>query len=369
MVCVDGYVTETSRHADVILPPVSALERGEVDVVFPLVSVRNTVRWNPAAVPKQEGGKEDWEILNGLTTRLGGGLLTKRRGASLAAHVASPARIVETAIATGPYGVLRRGPFKGLTIGRLKAAKHGIDLGSVEAAAARRAEDDDDRVALAPPAFMEAAAELEAQVAARDRDQQRRLRPDADRPPQPALEQLVDAQQPAAHEGQGPLHGDAPPRRRVAAGLEPGAQVKVVSRIGEIEVPLEVTEDIRPGVVSVPHGYGHGQREGVGWKPRRLAPRRERQRHHRPRGHRRGDRECGVQQRRRPGRGHLSPDPERRVERPALAVDQRDPVRLEALGPTVLRTALEGQAAVGVLLQRAADEALDLLRHALLAVN
>ncbi len=51
-------------------------------------------------------------------------------------------------------------------------------------------------------------------------------------------------------------------RRR---GLEPGSQVKVISRIGEIEVPLEVTEEIRPGVVSVPHGYGHGHREGVGW--------------------------------------------------------------------------------------------------------
>jgi anaerobic selenocysteine-containing dehydrogenase len=266
MVSIDGYVTETSRHADVILPPVSVLERGEVDVVFPLVSVRNTVRWNPAAVPKQEDGKEDWEILNGLTSRLGGGLVTKRRGASLAARVASPSRIVETAIATGPYGVLRRGPFKGLTLRKIKNAKHGIDLGPLQPRLPGALMTADDRVALAPPAFMEAAAELEEQVAARDRDlgdgfdltligrrnlrsnnswmhNSRRLTKGADR---------CTAM----------LHPDDAASR----GLAAGAQVKVISRVGEIEVPLEVTEEIRPGVVSVPHGYGHGHREGVGWR-------------------------------------------------------------------------------------------------------
>lgn len=266
MVSIDQYVTETSRHADVILPPVSVLERGEVDVVFPLVSVRNTVRWNPAAVPKQEGGKEDWEILNGLTTRLGGGVLTKRRGASLAARVASPARVVETALATGPYGVLRRGPFKGLTMGKLKSAKHGIDLGPLKPRLPGALMTSDDRVALAPTAFLEAAADLEAQAAERDRDvsdgfdltligrrnlrsnnswmhNSRRLTKGADR---------CTAM----------LHPDDASAR----GLETGATIKVVSRIGEIEVPVEVTEEIRPGVVSVPHGYGHGRREGVGWK-------------------------------------------------------------------------------------------------------
>ena len=49
-------------------------------------------------------------------------------------------------------------------------------------------------------------------------------------------------------------------------GLDDGAVVRVISRVGEIEVPLEISEDMRPGVVSVPHGYGHGRREGVGWK-------------------------------------------------------------------------------------------------------
>ncbi|HUH81716.1 MAG TPA: molybdopterin-dependent oxidoreductase, partial [Solirubrobacteraceae bacterium] len=72
-VAVDMYVTETTRHADVILPPVAQLERSDVDLVFPSFSVRNQIRYNPAALPKPAGGKDDWEILRELAARLGSG--------------------------------------------------------------------------------------------------------------------------------------------------------------------------------------------------------------------------------------------------------------------------------------------------------
>ncbi len=48
-------------------------------------------------------------------------------------------------------------------------------------------------------------------------------------------------------------------------GLDGGDRVRVVSRVGAIEVPLELSDEIRRGVVSIPHGFGHG-REGVGWR-------------------------------------------------------------------------------------------------------
>ena len=73
-VAVDMYVTETTRHANVILPPVSTLERSDIDVVMPLVSVRNHIRYSPAAVPKPKDGREDWQILTALTSRLGRGV-------------------------------------------------------------------------------------------------------------------------------------------------------------------------------------------------------------------------------------------------------------------------------------------------------
>ena len=55
------------------------------------------------------------------------------------------------------------------------------------------------------------------------------------------------------------------PEDAAARSLEDGSSVKVVSRVGEIEVPLQVTDELRPGVVSIPHGFGH-KRKGVGWK-------------------------------------------------------------------------------------------------------
>lgn len=261
-VSIDAYVTETSRHADVILPPVSPLERDEMDVVMPLVSVRNHVRFSPRAVPKRPDGREDWQILNGLTARLGRGV--RGRGIGLSARLTSPARMVEAALAAGPYGVLRRGPLKGLTLWRIKRAKHGIDLGPLQGGRLPGALlTEDRRVQLAPAVFLDAAADLDAivaEVATAASDgydltligrrslrsnnswmhNSRRLTKGADRCT--ALLHPDDAQ---------------------ARGLADGAPVRVVSRVGAIEVPLEVSDEMRPGVVSVPHGYGH--RAGTGW--------------------------------------------------------------------------------------------------------
>lgn len=265
MVSVDQYVNETNRHANVILPPVSALERDEVDVVLPLVSVRNHVRFSPAAVPKREGGKEDWEILNGLTKRLGRGIASKARAFSVGAHLSSPARMVEAALATGPYGVLRRGPLKGLTLGRIKRAKHGIDLGPMKPRLPGALLSTDKKVALAPPALLEAAASLERIAAEREAAEadgfdltligRRNLRTNNSWMHNSKRLMKGKTQCTAM------LHPDDASSR----GLEDGTRVKVVSRIGEIEVQLQVTDELRPGVVSVPHGFGHGGRKGVGW--------------------------------------------------------------------------------------------------------
>ncbi|PTL55543.1 molybdopterin-dependent oxidoreductase [Paraconexibacter algicola] len=268
MVAIDQYVTETTRHADIILPPVSALERDDLDFVMPAVSVRNHVRFSPAAVPKRPGGREDWQIINGLSRRLGTGL--RRRGVAGAVHAAtllkldSPARILDLALAMGPYGVLRRGPLKGLTVARVRAAEHGIDLGPLEPRLPGMLTTPGRRVQLAPELFVEEARRLDAQ--AREQGEatadgfdltligrrslrsnnswlhnSRRLMKGADRCV--ALLHPDDAQ---------------------ARGLSDGALVRVSSRVGAIDLPVQVSDELRPGVVSIPHGFGHG-REGVGW--------------------------------------------------------------------------------------------------------
>jgi anaerobic selenocysteine-containing dehydrogenase len=266
-VAVDMYVTETTRHANVILPPVSTLERSDIDVVFPFVSVRNHIRYSPAAVPKPKDGREDWQILTALTSRLGRGVGRRAEAAlaGLPGAFTTPERIIELGIALGPHGILRRGPLKGLSVAKIKRAKHGIDLGPLEPRLPGALDTADKRVQLAPPVLVEEAASLSDY--AREREDalsdgydltligRRQLRSNNSWMHNSA--RLMKG----ADRCTALLHPDD----AAARGLDDGGQVRLVSRVGAIELPLEVSDEIRPGVVSVPHGFGHG-RPGVGWR-------------------------------------------------------------------------------------------------------
>ena len=266
-VAVDMYVTETTRHANVILPPVSALERSDIDVVMPVVSVRNHIRYSPAAVRKPKDGREDWQILAALTSRLGRGVGRRAEAAvaSLPSAFTTPERIIDLGIALGPHGILRRGPLKGLTVAKIKRAKHGIDLGPLQPRLPGALDTADKRVQLAPPVLVEEAARL----AEHAREREDALSDGYDLT-------LIGRRQLRSNNSW--MHNSARlmkgadrctallhPDDAGARGLDDGDRVRVVSRVGAIELPLEVSDEIRPGVVSVPHGFGH-VRPGVGWR-------------------------------------------------------------------------------------------------------
>ncbi|MGE5407196.1 MAG: molybdopterin-dependent oxidoreductase [Syntrophothermus sp.] len=264
-VAVDMYVTETTRHADVILPPVAQLERSDIDLVFPAFSIRNQIRYNPAALAGPSDGKTDWEILVGLAGRIGRGPLgaARNRALALLGPLFTAERFADLALLIGPYGRLRSR--RGLDLRKVKAAKHGIDLGPLQPGLDRSLRTEGKRIELAPPVMVEEAGRLRELAAAREaarRDgfdltlvgrrslrsnnswmhNSRRLMKGADRCT--AL-----------------LHPDDAARR----GLADGQAVRIASTVGVIEVPLQLSEEMRPGVVSVPHGFGHS-REGVGWR-------------------------------------------------------------------------------------------------------
>ena len=263
MVAIDMYVNETSRHAQVILPPVSALERDDLDLVFAAMSVRNHIRYSPAAVPKRADGFEDWQILNTLTRRL-------RRGVRgrLIAHTMgrmSPQRLVGFIIATSPRGILRAGRKRGLTLGRIKAAPHGIDLGALEPCLPGALGTKNRRINLGAPLLMAEVAQLahraDEDAAAGERGfdltliGRRQLRGcNSWMHNSPRLMKGSDR-------CTAMLHPDDAAQR----GLRDGAVVRVSSQIGSIDVPLQITDAMRPGVVSIPHGFGH-DRPGVGWR-------------------------------------------------------------------------------------------------------
>ncbi len=267
LVSVDMYVTETSRHAHVILPPVSQLERSDVDIVFPLVGVRNFARYNPAAVPAPPDGRTDWQILTALAARVGGGVTgaAQNRALRLFGALATPERLIDSAFRTGPYGVLRRGPMRGLTMGKLKRARHGIDLGPLESRLPGLLRTPGKRVRLAPAPFVAEARLLEELAAAADAARgdgfdltligRRQLRSNNSwLHNSPRLMKGADRCTALLH-----------PDDAASRGLADGDRVRLTSRVGSIEVPLEVSDEMRPGVVSVPHGFGH-HRDGVGWR-------------------------------------------------------------------------------------------------------
>ena len=266
-VAVDMYVTETTRHAHVILPPVSHLERSDIDLVLPAFAARNYIRYNPAALPAPKDGKTDWEILLALAERIGRGPLgaLQNRALGLAKLFTTPERAADLGLRLGPHGPLRRGRAFGLSIGSVKRARHGIDLGPLEPRLPGLLRTPGRRLQLAPERFLREARALEAV----EREQASAERAGYD---------LVVIGRRQLRSNNSWMHNSARlmkgadrctalihPADAERRGIGDGQRVRITSRVGSIEVPAQLSDEMRPGVISVPHGFGH-DREGIGWR-------------------------------------------------------------------------------------------------------
>jgi anaerobic selenocysteine-containing dehydrogenase len=256
MVSVDFYLNETTRHAHLILPPTFALERDHYDVAFHLLAVRNTAKYSPALFAKPADARHDWEILLELATRLDA-LRGRRVRAALTRAVLGrlgPTGLVAGLLRAGPYGAGWRPFGGGLTLGRLKDAPHGIDLGPLEPCLPDRLRTSDRRIALAPAPFLADIERLRAGVPANGLVMIGRRHLRSNNSWMHNSERLV--------KGADRCTLQMNPEDAAARGLATGQRVTVTSRVGSVDVPLEVTDALRPGVVCLPHGFGHG-RDGV----------------------------------------------------------------------------------------------------------
>ena len=281
-VAVDPYVNETTRHADVILPPPTALQKGHYDLALLQLALHNVANYSPAVLPLDEGQLDEWKILARLA------LVAQGMGAdadpavvddlvvrtlvdaavgdetgpiagrdpdeilALLGERTGPERLVDLMLRTGPYGDGFGADPDGLTLDVLLANPHGVDLGALEPRLPDVLRTPSGMVELAPEPIVADVARLRGRPRRPDR------RDDPHRPARPALQQLVDAQRRGAGEGQAPLHAARPPRRRrpPRAGRR-GDAAEVRRGPARWTVPVEVTDAIRPGVVSIPHGWGH----------------------------------------------------------------------------------------------------------------
>ena len=246
MVAIDLYLNETTRFADVILPPTAQLERSHYDLFFPMLAVRNTARWVPPVFERGPDQRHDWEICAELTSRLAGpsALAGVQR---FAFGRLTPDRIVDL--------LLRR---KRLSLRKLKASPSGIDLGPLEPRLVSLLHTKSKAVELAPKVFLDDLPRLAA-----------RLERGVD---EGALVMVgrrhIRSNNSWLHNSERLVKGDprctllVHPADAAARGLADGALATLTSAAGAVEVPVEVTDSVMPGVVCLPHGFGH-HRDGI----------------------------------------------------------------------------------------------------------
>ena len=249
MVSFDYFVTETSRHANIILPPVSPLERDHYDVTFNGFAVHNVAKYSPALFAKQKDAKHDWQIYLELAERLD-------KKAPLATKIER--RLVK---ALGPKIILdqglKRGPYYHMSLRKLKKHPHGIDLGPLKTMLPQALKHKDQQIHLNVD-FYQADLERVQDMMEQYDDKQILL----------IGRRHVRSNNSWLHNSHRLVKGKPRctlmlhPETAKEYGIEDGQNVKVTSRVGDVMIVAEVTDELMPGVVSIPHGWGHG-RKGV----------------------------------------------------------------------------------------------------------
>ncbi|GGY09534.1 molybdopterin oxidoreductase family protein [Streptomyces djakartensis] len=280
MVSVDPYLNETSRHADVVLPPPPPSQSPHHDFAFNTLAVRNQVRYTRPAVPLEPGRMAETEILARLILAVTGmhgadpaavdqmvidqtlGKAVKeehspvrgRDPRELAAQLTGdngPERRLDMMLRLGPYGDGFGVRPDGLNLRKLLAHPHGIDLGPLRPRLPGPLKTRSGKVELLPGPIAADLPRLRAALTER-----------------PAGLVLVGRRHlrsnnswmhnvPALTGGSNRCTLHIHPEDAERLGVRDGEPVRVKGAGGEVTAPAEVTDAIRRGVVSLPHGWGH----------------------------------------------------------------------------------------------------------------
>ncbi|HET6835915.1 MAG TPA: molybdopterin oxidoreductase family protein [Acidimicrobiales bacterium] len=281
MVAVDPYVNETTRHADVILPVPSALQRPHYDLALLQLAVRNVANYSPAVLPLDDGQPDEWHVLARLALVLQGfgadadpalvddlvlrtlveGAVADETGpvagrevdevVSLLGERTGPPRIIDFMLRTGPYGDGFGASPGGLTLDVLLDHPHGVDLGPLEPRLPDVLRTPSGMVELAPEPLVADVERLRSAMARPAAGMRLIGRRDlrSNNSWMHNVEVLVKGRPRCT------LHVHPDDASRL--GLVDGEPASVRSRAGTVTIPTEVTDAIRPGVVSIPHGWGH----------------------------------------------------------------------------------------------------------------
>ena len=251
MVSVDIFLNETTRHADYILPPATGLETAHYDLTFHALAIRNTTRYSVPMIDKAPGAKYDWEIFEALRLRME----TDTYDPATAPKPQDPALKLDKGLRYGPYGPGSTTGFD-LSLQTLLDHPHGIDLGPLQSQLPGRLMTSTQRIDLIPAPFLNDLARVRERFGTS----------------QPASGELVLISRRHLRDNNSWMHNahrlvkgpnrctlQINPADAQRLGVTTGQSVRVRSRVGAVELPAEVTADMMPGVVCMPHGYGHNR--------------------------------------------------------------------------------------------------------------
>jgi anaerobic selenocysteine-containing dehydrogenase len=279
MVSIDIYLNETTQYADVILPPNSPLERTNYDVFFEQLSVRNISKLSPRVFEPPADSREQWWLLAELAGRLGGANadavdelvlshllkatvagpttscpnVTEREARAALGAVRGPERILDLMLRAGPWGDRFEEGGDGLSLAALREAEHGIDLGALEPRLPELLGTASGAIELAPELLVSDVPRLRAALDERRRGNgmvligRRHLR---------SNNSWMHNLRPLA-KGRDRCTLLVNPDDAARLGLADGGRARVKSRVGELIAPVAVSDEMMPGVVSLPHGFGH----------------------------------------------------------------------------------------------------------------
>jgi anaerobic selenocysteine-containing dehydrogenase len=277
LVSVDVYLNETTRFAHVILPTTTPLERTNYDLAFGPMSVRHVAKLSPRVLEPPADARDPWQILAEIAGRLAGAdaaaveelVLSRLLAATVGrpgtacpdltpeaarerlAGSPGPERALDLMLRAGPYGDRFEPGSRGLSLEALRAAPHGLDFGPLEPRLPAMLATASGQIELAHPLAVGDVPRLRAALA------------------RPAPELVLIGRRHLRSNNswmhnlgslaKGPERCTllvAPPDAE-RLGLRDGGRARVRSRVGELLAPVRISDEMMPGVVSLPHGFGH----------------------------------------------------------------------------------------------------------------
>lgn len=261
MVSIDIYLNETTRHADIILPPLTTLERSQYDVAFQALAIRNGAKFSQPVFKPGKQQRSDAQIFMELGWRMQTGNIFDKAVGWLKKEIVprlGSEWIINKRLKQGPYYKSH-----GLDIKKLKRNPHGIDLGPMQACLPGRLFSSDKTINLAPEEFVTGLKKLKDSLMSDDDESSATgfdLRLIGRRDPRTNNSWLHNSYRMV--KGKNRCLALIHPLDAASRLLEDGDMAVVSSRVGSIKIPVALSDDMMPGVISIPHGWGH-QMDGV----------------------------------------------------------------------------------------------------------